>query len=130
MVGGPSYRVERLRQQIRDDFLGVLPEMPMPGSWLPWRWAISAPIPPEQWEVLTRTGVNHLMSISGLHVTMVSGLIFSLVYGLWRRSHQLALAAARAQSRRSSRRGGGAGLCAARGLRGARTATRSICLLR
>ena len=35
-------------------------------------------IPPEQWQVFTRTGVNHLMSISGLHVTMVSGLVFWL----------------------------------------------------
>src|SRR5690606_26777068 len=39
----------------------------------------------------TRTGVNHLMSISGLHVTMVSGLIFALAYWLWLRSHYLTL---------------------------------------
>jgi competence protein ComEC len=30
------------------------------------------------------------MSISGLHVTMVSGLVFALAYGLWRRSPRLA----------------------------------------
>jgi len=35
--------------------------------------------------VFTRTGVNHLISISGLHITMVSGVMFALVLALWRR---------------------------------------------
>ncbi|HKU72212.1 MAG TPA: DNA internalization-related competence protein ComEC/Rec2, partial [Burkholderiales bacterium] len=34
----------------------------------------------------------HLMSISGLHVTMVSGLVFALVGALWRRMPRLTLA--------------------------------------
>jgi len=38
-----------------------------------------------QWTVFTRTGVNHLISISGLHITMVSGLVFGLVLWIWRR---------------------------------------------
>jgi competence protein ComEC len=42
-------------------------------------------IAPSQWTVFTRTGVNHLMSISGLHITMVSGLVFGLVAWCWRR---------------------------------------------
>jgi competence protein ComEC len=42
--------------------------------------------------VFTRTGVNHLMSISGLHVTMLSGLAFALVNFAWRRSARLTLA--------------------------------------
>ena len=90
MVSGPSYSVERLRQQIRDRFLGILAGNAYAGILVALAVGDQRAIPPEQWEVLTRTGVNHLMSISGLHVTMVSGLIFSLVYGLWRRSHQLA----------------------------------------
>ena len=49
-------------------------------------------IPPEQWQTFTRTGVNHLMSISGLHVTMVSGLVLALVGGVWRRIPWLTLA--------------------------------------
>lgn len=48
-------------------------------------------ISPEQWQVFVRTGVNHLMSISGIHVTMISGLFFALSYGLWRRSQRLTL---------------------------------------
>ncbi|CAH1905319.1 DNA internalization-related competence protein ComEC/Rec2 [Candidatus Nitrotoga sp. HW29] len=46
-------------------------------------------IPATQWQVFTRTGVNHLMSISGLHITMLSGLAFAVSYWLWRRSTRL-----------------------------------------
>lgn len=38
------------------------------------------------WLVFTRTGVSHLISISGLHVTMVAGLAAMLAGQLWRRS--------------------------------------------
>ena len=44
-----------------------------------------------EWQVFTRTGVNHLMSISGLHITMLAGLVFAMVYWLWRRSIRLTL---------------------------------------
>lgn len=48
-----------------------------------------ASIPAAQWQIFTRTGVNHLMSISGLHITMLSGLGFAAGYWLWRRSARL-----------------------------------------
>ena len=38
-----------------------------------------------------RTGVNHLMSISGLHITMLAGLAYGVIYALWRRSERLTL---------------------------------------
>ncbi|GGC99461.1 DNA internalization-related competence protein ComEC/Rec2 [Undibacterium terreum] len=38
------------------------------------------------WKVFNRTGIGHLISISGLHITMVAGLFAGLVYWLWRRS--------------------------------------------
>ena len=91
MVDRPSYRVERLRQEIRERFLDILAGNDYAGILVALAVGDQRAIPPEQWQILTRTGVNHLMSISGLHVTMVSGLIFSLVYGLWRRSHRLTL---------------------------------------
>ena len=90
-VNRPSYRVERLRQEIRERFLDILAGNDYAGILVALAVGDQRAIPPEQWQILTRTGVNHLMSISGLHVTMVSGLIFSLVYGLWRRSHRLTL---------------------------------------
>jgi competence protein ComEC len=38
------------------------------------------------WKVFNRTGVGHLISISGLHITMVAGLFALLASSLWRRS--------------------------------------------
>ena len=48
-------------------------------------------ITPEEWRLFNRTGVTHLMSISGLHVTLVSGLFAWLASALWRRIAFLAL---------------------------------------
>ncbi len=42
-------------------------------------------IPNDQWRAFTRTGVNHLLSISGLHVTMIAALAgWGVAFG-WRR---------------------------------------------
>lgn len=37
-----------------------------------------------QWQILQQTGTNHLMVIAGLHLGLFSGLIFFLIYRLWR----------------------------------------------
>ncbi len=42
-------------------------------------------IPHDQWRAFTRTGVNHLLSISGLHVTMIAALAGWLMASVWRR---------------------------------------------
>ena len=36
------------------------------------------------WQVYLHTGVNHLMSISGLHITILAGLAFSVITYIWR----------------------------------------------
>ena len=38
------------------------------------------------WDVFTRTGIGHLISISGLHITMIAALFSGLVHFLWRNS--------------------------------------------
>ncbi len=38
------------------------------------------------WEVFNRTGISHLISISGLHITMIAGLFALLASYLWRHS--------------------------------------------
>jgi ComEC/Rec2-related protein len=55
-------------------------------------------VTPAQWEVLTRTGVNHLVSISGLHVGLAAASLFFLTRWFWSRSPWLVsrLAAPRA----------------------------------
>lgn len=48
-------------------------------------------ITPEQWQVFRSTGTSHLVAISGLHIGLVSGLVFLIVGFLWKRSSQLLL---------------------------------------
>lgn len=92
MVHRPAYWIERVRQRVRTRIAAALPEAPYAGVIAALAIGDQRAIPPEQWQTFTRTGVNHLMSISGLHVTMVSGLVLALVGGLWRRIPRLTLA--------------------------------------
>src|SRR5512134_1953085 len=92
MVHEPRYWIERARSLARVRIQAALPGDPYAGVIMALAIGDQRAISPEQWQTFTRTGVNHLMSISGLHVTMVSGLVFALVYGLWRRVPRLVLA--------------------------------------
>lgn len=91
-VQAPAYVVERMREQLRARIRIALADAPAAGVIAALVMGDQRAIPPEQWQVFTRTGVNHLMSISGLHVTMLSGLAFALVNFAWRRSARLTLA--------------------------------------
>ncbi len=91
LAGAPGYRLQRLRQDIRTRFQAVLGERPAAGVLVALAIGDQNAIPRPQWQVFTRTGVNHLMSISGLHITMISGLVFAVVQALWRRSARLTL---------------------------------------
>jgi competence protein ComEC len=92
MVQRPGYWIERLRERVRGRIQAALPDASYAGVITALAIGDQRAIPPEQWQSFTRTGVNHLMSISGLHVTMVSGLVFVVAGGLWRRSPRLTLA--------------------------------------
>jgi competence protein ComEC len=91
MANRPSYRIERLRQDVRERFMQALPGYAYAGVLAALAVGDQRAIPADQWQVFIRTGINHLMSISGLHVTMVSGLTFALVYWIWRRNRRLTL---------------------------------------
>lgn len=90
-VWRPAYVVERLREAIRERFRSALPERPWAGVLVALAIGDQRAIDAGDWQVFARTGVSHLMSISGLHVTMVSGLFAALVLALWRRVPPLAL---------------------------------------
>jgi len=91
MVHRPQYWVERVRESLRSRVLGALANKPYAGIIAALAVGDQRAIPAHQWQTFTRTGVNHLMSISGLHVTMVSGLAYALGLLLWRRSARLTL---------------------------------------
>jgi competence protein ComEC len=87
----PRYWIEAARAVLRERIQHALSEKPYAGVIVALAVGDQRAIPPEQWQVFTRTGVNHLMSISGLHVTMVSGLVLALAHWLWRRNSRLTL---------------------------------------
>ena len=86
-----SDRIERIRERVRDRFRQVLGETPASGILAALAVGDQRAISAEEWRLFNRTGVTHLMSISGLHVTMVSGLFAGLAGWLWRRSTFLLL---------------------------------------
>jgi len=88
----PRYWIERLREVAREKIHDALPERPYAGVLIALAIGDQNAIGPGQWQLFARTGVSHLMSISGLHVTMVAGLFAMLVSWCWRRSEFLALA--------------------------------------
>ena len=90
-VWRPGYLVERLRDRVRERFLAELPEAPYAGVLIALAIGDQRSIPGAQWQVFNRTGVTHLVSISGLHVTMLAALCAALVNWLWRRSERLML---------------------------------------
>ena len=90
-VWQPGYAVEMLREAIRDRFHAALPDAPYAGILIALAIGDQHAIDPGLWQTFARTGITHLMSISGLHVTMLAGLAYALVNWLWRRSARLPL---------------------------------------
>lgn len=94
-VWRPGYAVEMLRERIRERFQAVLPNAPnetnTAGILIALAIGDQQSIAPALWQQFAKTGVTHLMSISGLHVTMFAGLFYFLVGWLWRRSAVLPL---------------------------------------
>jgi competence protein ComEC len=78
-------RVESLREGIRDRIQAHLGATPAAGILAALAVGDQRAISAEEWRLFNRTGVTHLMSISGLHVTLVSGLAAWLVSFGWRR---------------------------------------------
>jgi competence protein ComEC len=92
LVVRSSCLIDRLRENARARMLAALPGEPYAGVLVALAIGDQQAIDSGQWQLFARTGVSHLMSISGLHVTMVAGLFAALVSFLWRRSEALALA--------------------------------------
>ena len=95
----PGVLVERVRHAIRARMLSALsgaeavPRGVLVALTVGDQAAIAAP----WWELFNRTGIGHLMSISGLHITMLAALGAALAGRLWksawlaRRMHPAAL---------------------------------------
>ncbi|MFM2084960.1 MAG: hypothetical protein RLY95_1778 [Pseudomonadota bacterium] len=84
-----AYSMERARQAIRDKVfqrLGGADERSAAGVIAALVAGDQAAIERADWDVFRATGVAHLMSISGLHITMFAWLAALLISLAWRRS--------------------------------------------
>lgn len=90
-VWTPGTVVDRTRERIRDRLHTALDGAPYAGVIVALTVGDQRAIDSDDWQLFTRTGVGHLMSISGLHVTMIASLAAWLTFALWRRSERLML---------------------------------------
>ena len=88
-VGQP---VGRARQAVRDAILLRVPDAGAAGVLAALAVGDQAAIGRNDWALFRDTGVAHLMSISGLHVTLFAWLAAALIGPLWRLSPRLMLA--------------------------------------
>ncbi|TFZ05795.1 ComEC family competence protein [Ramlibacter henchirensis] len=90
---GSSFRypVEQARQAVRDSILARLVDRQAAGVVAALVTGDQAAIDRADWDVFRATGVAHLMSISGLHVTMFAWLAAAVLGAAWRRSTRLCL---------------------------------------
>jgi competence protein ComEC len=83
--------VERLRQQVREQIFAAVPDRAQAGLLAALVVGDQRAIERADWDVFRATGVAHLMSISGLHITMFAWAAALAVGWLWRRSGRLCL---------------------------------------
>jgi len=85
-VASPAVGVERVRATLRARILDALAGRTYAGVIVALVIGDQRGIDQADWQVFNRTGIGHLISISGLHITMVAGLAAWAVSALWRRS--------------------------------------------
>ncbi len=86
LAAGRWAPVERLRQQVRDAIALRVADARAAGVLAALAVGDQAAIERSDWELFRSTGIAHLVSISGLHVTMFAWIAGAVVGWLWRRS--------------------------------------------
>jgi competence protein ComEC len=89
MVWRPRYAVERARAALRERLLRDFADRRHGGVLLALVLGDQRAIPAADWTLFNRTGIAHLVSISGLHITMIASLAGLLVGAIWRRAPAL-----------------------------------------
>lgn len=101
--------IHRVRATVRERMLAALPEGEQAGLLVALAVGDQQGIDAGQWEIFRRTGVAHLVSISGLHVALVAMFCGGLAGAAWRRLPALVL---RVPAQRARALGGLAGATA------------------
>ncbi|MDH3461159.1 MAG: DNA internalization-related competence protein ComEC/Rec2, partial [Burkholderiaceae bacterium] len=87
-----GYYVQHWRQSVRDAITSEVNDPRIAGVLAALTVGDQAAIDRDDWDLFRNTGVAHLMSISGLHVTMFAWAAGLVVSALWRRSQGAMLA--------------------------------------
>lgn len=83
-----AYYIQKLRYNIAEELKQKL-DNPLLGLTLALSLGERSELKAKQWKVLTQTGTNHLIAISGLHLSLVAGFIYCFAYFIWSRFHFL-----------------------------------------
>ena len=97
MVWRGGHLVDRARQVLREKLQQRLAGQRYGGVLVALVLGDQRAITEDDWRLFNRTGISHLVSISGLHITMIAGLVGLAAGTIWRRSSR-ALGLAPAQS--------------------------------
>ena len=84
-----AYPVERWRQGVRERIFTAVPEPGQAALIAALVVGDQSALDQQQWALFRATGVAHLVSISGLHITMFAWAARWLISWLWRRSQRL-----------------------------------------
>lgn len=85
-VPTPMNLVNLARSTLRERIYRALPDCEYAGVIVALVIGDQKAISQSDWEIFNRTGISHLVAISGLHITMISSLFALFVGSLWRRS--------------------------------------------
>ena len=86
---GWQYPVEQLRQATRDAIDAAVSTPRWAGQIAALLLGDQASISHDDWDVFRITGIAHLMSISGLHITLWASLAGGFIAWVWRQSDQV-----------------------------------------
>lgn len=81
-----GHPIERLRQRVRDAIDASVPDRRAAGVLAALAIGDQGAIERDDWDLYRNAGIAHLVSISGLHITMFAWLAGALIALLWRRS--------------------------------------------
>ncbi|MBI3547245.1 MAG: ComEC family DNA internalization-related competence protein, partial [Gammaproteobacteria bacterium] len=79
----PWYDIDRLRQNLGERIRAQLGDNPYAGIVVALANGDGRGVSVEQWQVLRQTGTLHLIAISGLHISLIGGIVFFVASWLW-----------------------------------------------
>lgn len=87
---GQGAWLHQIRERLRTHILQALPDAPYRGVMIALTVGDQGSIPQEQWQRFAATGITHLISISGLHITFLAAIAAAISNWAWRRIPYLA----------------------------------------